>query len=195
MRTCRHARPASIAVLLTLVPVSWSHGSSTELARTSPSAHAPASPAPSGCPVTSPNGRGLPGAERQQGNHGDGSALATSLSSDGILTFKPGGPGCVAPDRSLLMKWPWWRGVRGQLAVRGRSLDGASGAVRAAILPYGETGFQPSALVFPGPGCWEVNGKVNEESLSFVVLVEKVAEGPASRCEALFPRAALQTIR
>lgn len=93
------------------------------------------------------------------------------------------------------MKWPWWRGVRGQLAVRGRSLDGASGAVKAAILPYGETGFQPSALVFPGPGCWEVTGQVGEVSLSFVVLVEKVAEGPASPCEALFPGAALRTIR
>src|SRR5262245_12484285 len=91
---------------------------------------------------------------------------------------------------SLLMKWPWWRGVKGQIRVRGRSLDGQPGAVKVAILPYGETGFQSSALVFPGPGCWEVAGEVARSSISFVVEVEKLAEGPASKCEALFPRTA-----
>ena len=90
------------------------------------------------------------------------------------------------------MKWPWWRGVKGQVSVRGRSLDGKPGAVKAATLPYGETGFQPSALVFPGPGCWEVTGEVAQSSISFVVAVEKVAEGPAAKCEQLFPKTALQ---
>jgi hypothetical protein len=195
MRTCPHPPAAVIAVALTIVPVACSAASSPQLALSSASADTAVSPVGSGCPVTSPNGRGLPGAEHPQGNHGDGSGLATSLWPDGSLTFKPGGPGCVATDGSLLMKWPWWRGVRGPLTVRGRSLDGASGAVRAAILPYGETGFQPSALVFPGPGCWKVTGQVAEVSLSFVVRVEKVAGGPASPCEALFPQAALRTIR
>jgi len=150
--------------------------------------------AASACPITGPNGRGLPG-EQLQGNHGDGSRLSTSLWPDGKVTFKPGGPGCVAQDGSLLMKWPWWRGVRGHLAVDGRSLDGAPGVVRAAILPYGESGFQPSALVFPGPGCWEVSGHVADATLTFVVLVDKVAEGPSSPCEALFPAKALQSLK
>jgi hypothetical protein len=93
------------------------------------------------------------------------------------------------------MKWPWWRGVRGHLAVDGRGLDGEPGVVRAAILPYGQTGFQPSALAFPGPGCWEVSGHVADATLTFVVLVEKVAEGPSSPCEALFPAQALQSLK
>ena len=190
-----HLRAASVAVALAIVPGSFSAASGPPAAPSAPLSDEAANHPRSGCPVTSPNGRGLPGAEHPQGNHGDGSGLATSLWSEGTVTFKPGGPGCVAADGSLLMKWPWWRGVRGSLAVRGRRLDGASGAVRAAIQPYGEAGFQPSALVFPGPGCWEVTGQVAEASLSFVVLVEKVAEGPASPCEALFPRAALRTIR
>jgi hypothetical protein len=93
------------------------------------------------------------------------------------------------------MKWPWWRGVQGHLTVHGRSLDGSSGSVRAAILPYGQIGFQASALVFPGPGCWEVTGQVGDRTLSFVVLAEKVAKGPGSRCSALFPARALQALQ
>lgn len=195
MRALPQVPAAFVSVALAIVPADAFAASSPLPALSSPSADDTARPAAPACPVTKPNGRGLPGAERPQGNHGDGSGLATSLWSNGTLTFKLGGPGCVATDGSLLMKWPWWRGVRGSLTVRGRSLDGASGAVRAATLPYGDMGFQPSALVFPGPGCWEVIGQVAEVSLSFVVLVEKVAEGPASPCEALFPRAALQAIR
>jgi hypothetical protein len=172
---------ASLAcLLLSIAPVSLPEAKGTAAA---------------GCPVTSPNERGLPGEPAPQGNHGDGSSLSTALWPGGRVTFKPGGPGCVARDGSLLMKWPWWRGIRGQLAVDGRSLDGSSGVVRAAILPYGETGFQASALVFPGPGCWEVSGHVGEATLSFVVLVEKVAEGPSSRCEALFPAEALRSLK
>ena len=146
------------------------------------------------CPVTTPNGRGLAVDQQLRGNHGDGSRLSTSLWTEGKVTFKPGGPGCVASDGSLLMKWPWWRGVRGHVAVHGRSLDGSPGSVRAAIQPYGDTGFQPSALVFPGPGCWEVSATVGETTLSFVVLVDKVGAGPGSRCEALFPAEALRTL-
>lgn len=67
--------------------------------------------------------------------------------------------------------------------------------VRAAILPYGQTGLQPSALVFPGPGCWEVSGHVADATLTFVALVEKVAEGPSSPCEALIPTKALQSLK
>ena len=148
------------------------------------------------CPVTAPNGRGIPAVEGGSpgGNHGDGAHLATSLWAEGSIAFKPGGPGCVASDGSLLMKWPWWRGVRGKVSVRGRSLEGKPGTVKAAILPYGEMGFQPSALVLPGPGCWEVTAEVAKASISFVVLAEQVGEGPASSCEALFPRAALRDI-
>jgi hypothetical protein len=147
------------------------------------------------CPVTNPNGQGLQASDGTRlGNHGDGSTLATSLWG-GAVVFKPGGPGCVGADGSLWMKWPWWRGTRGQLSVRGRSLDGSPGAVKAAILPYGETGFQASALVFPAPGCWEVTGQVADATLSFNVEAVKIGEGPDSPCDALVPAAAIRALR
>jgi hypothetical protein len=136
------------------------------------------------CPVTAPNGRGRAG-QRGSGNHGN-EALATSLWPAGRVEFRPGGPGCVEPNGDLGMKWPWWRSVRGALTIEGRRLDGSAGPLRASIPKgYGETGFQSTGLVFAGPGCWEVTGRVGDASLSFVTLVVKVAEGPAPRCRAL----------
>jgi hypothetical protein len=35
-----------------------------------------------------------------------------------------GRPGCVDPDGTLGMKWPWWRGARGPFVIEGRRLDG-----------------------------------------------------------------------
>jgi hypothetical protein len=140
------------------------------------------------CPVTTPNGRGIPG-EYTQGNHGDGSTLTTSLWHDGKVTFKPGGPGCVDRDGSLWMKWSWWRGVPGKLTMEGRRLSGGADPLRAFIPPYGDRGFQVTSLIFPDSGCWEVTGRVGENALTFVVLVEKIAGGPNSPCAALFPSA------
>ena len=147
-----------------------------------------ANDAAAACPVTTPNGRGLPGGYRR-GNHGNGISLATSFSYDGKVTFMPGGPGCVDRDGSLWMKWPWWRGVPGQLAIEGHRRDKAAEPLRAFIPPYGPRGFQVTALIFPAPGCWEVTGRMGEASLSFVVLVEKIGGGPTSPCPALFPAA------
>jgi hypothetical protein len=45
---------------------------------------------------------------------------------------------------------------------------------------YGETGFHPSGLRFPTPGCWEVTAKVGETSLTFVTLVVKITFDPAA---------------
>lgn len=137
------------------------------------------------CPVTAPNGRGRAG-QREGGNHGN-DALATSLWPAGRVDFRPGGPGCVEPDGYLGMKWPWWRLVGGALTVEGRRLDGSAGPLRVSIPKgYGETGFQSTGLLFDGPGCWEVTGRVGDASLSFVTLVVKVAEGPTPGCRALF---------
>lgn len=36
---------------------------------------------------------------------------------------------------------------------------------------YGETGFHPAGLVFPGQGCWEVTARVGESQMTFVTLV------------------------
>jgi hypothetical protein len=142
-------------------------------------------PAPADCPITSPNlqGRLFPGAEANHGNAG----LSTWAWSP--VTFKRDGPGCVAPDGSLLIKWGWWRGVRGQIEVTGHRLDGSPGAVRAYYQPRGDIGFQNMVLIFPSAGCWEVTGEVADATLSFMVLVVKVGEGPATRCEQLYPGA------
>ncbi len=137
-----------------------------------------------GCPVTAPNNRGYAG-EPRGGNHGN-EALVTSLWRAGRVDFRPGGPGCAEPDGYLGMKWPWWRSVRGALTIEGRRLDGSAGPLRATIpRGYGDTGFQSTGLLFAGPGCWEVTGRVGDASLSFVVLVVKTADGPATRCSAI----------
>jgi hypothetical protein len=137
------------------------------------------------CPVTLPNGRQFT-AEPQGGNHGN-DALITALWTAGRVEFKPGGPGCVEPDGYLGMKWPWWHLGRGRLTIEGRRLDGPAGPLRAHINSgYGDAGFQATGLLFAGPGCWEVTGRVGDASLSFVTLVTKTAQGPAPRCSALF---------
>jgi hypothetical protein len=95
------------------------------------------------------------------------------------VTFRPGGAGCIDHKGALWVKWPWWRKVSGQLEVETGSLDGAGEALRARVpCCYGNTGFQVSALGFPGSGCWQVTARVGQGSLSFVALVEKVGEGP-----------------
>jgi hypothetical protein len=143
-------------------------------------------PADATCPVTVNNGRGLT-EPRKGGDHtNDGRTLATSLWPDGTIMFTPGGSGCVDPDGTLGMKWPWWRGVRGQLTLEGRRLDGPAAPMRASIpAGYGPTGFQSTGLMFPTAGCWEVTGRVGAESLTFVTRAVKVDAGPAAKCRDL----------
>jgi hypothetical protein len=75
------------------------------------------------------------------------------------------------------MKWPWWRAVRAKLTIEGRRLDAPAPPLRADIPDgYGASGFQPSALVFPTEGCWEVTGNAGDARLTFLVLVVKVGE-------------------
>jgi hypothetical protein len=74
------------------------------------------------------------------------------------------------------MKWPWWRGVRGELSIEGRRLDGEAESLGAEIPEgYGLSGFQPSGILFPSEGCWEVTGTVGDASLTFVTLVVKAS--------------------
>lgn len=57
-----------------------------------------------------------------------------------------------------------------------------------ALMPdgYGDVGFQSTGLLFSGPGCWEVTGRIGDKSLSFITHVVKIGNGPAARCEAIF---------
>jgi hypothetical protein len=77
--------------------------------------------------------------------------------------------------------------VPGRLEVGGRRIDGDAPPARAYLFDYGNEGFQPTYLVFPTAGCWEITGGVGEARLTFVVLVEKVGEGPAWQFEGLGP--------
>jgi hypothetical protein len=126
--------------------------------------------APSGCEVTQPNGSIPPG---QAGN--PGADEATYLGNGDLWTVLPPG-GTLRETRrrdgSLAMKFPWWRAVRGELAITGRRLDGRSPPLRARIPDgYEPTGFQSTAIIFPTAGCWAVTGTAGSATLRFVTLV------------------------
>lgn len=120
------------------------------------------------CQVTRPGGGLL-----------ENDSLSVGLSDKYV--FRPGGPGFVDSDGALGIKVLWTRKVRGKLEVGGKRLDGASPPARAYMKDYGDSGIQPSYLLFPTPGCWKITGMVGGSRLTFVVLVEKVGEGPAWR--------------
>lgn len=129
------------------------------------------------CPVTIANGEVPPGEQPSAGRHGNG-ALWTSLWSEGTVIFRPGGSGFVLPDGSLQMKFPWWRGVPGPLRIEGRRLDAPAPPLRARIPAGYSKAFQATGLIFPTPGCWELTGRVGDASLTFVVAVVKIGDGP-----------------
>ena len=152
---------------------------------------------PAGCPVTEPNGAQPPleahVAGRGPGGHGS-EALWTNLWAwgEGVVLVPPTH---VQADGSLgPMKWPWWRGVPGQLVIKGRRLDAPAPPLQASMgevridqpLPtpsgfevvYTETAFHPIGLVFPTTGCWEITGGVGEERLTFVTLVVLAEDAP-----------------
>jgi hypothetical protein len=81
------------------------------------------------------------------------------------------------PDGSVYAKVGWWRGVPGQLVVRGRRLDAQAPPFRGdvgTVASYEATGFVASGLTFPSVGCWQVVGKVWRASLTFVVKITTV---------------------
>jgi hypothetical protein len=155
----------------------------------------PAPDAP--CNVTLPNGIAAVSPEPEQsfggirpspkGSHGNRllSAGPFGLWKDGTIIFQPGGSGFVTQDGALGMKFGWTRGVPGKLKISGRRLDGDAPPLRAEINDaYGDLGFQPTALIFPTPGCWQVNAHVGDRAdsqLTFVTKVVKIGNGPAWR--------------
>lgn len=124
----------------------------------------------SACRVTIPNGNTPPGERPSRLHHGNAS-LWTALWPEGRVVFGQGS-GSVLPDGSLVMKFPWWRSVRGKLNIEGRRLNAAAPPLRASIPEgYGDTGFQATGLIFPSTGCWEVRANVGEANLTFVTEV------------------------
>jgi hypothetical protein len=138
---------------------------------------APLSPTvPAACPVTIANGSTPPRERPAAVHHGNGS-LWTVLWSNGIILATPQ---YVAPDGSVDMKFPWWRGlgIHGRLTIEGRRLDAPAAPLRASIPDgYGESGFQATGIIFPTEGCWEVTGRAGSASLTFVTWVVRVTGG------------------
>lgn len=138
------------------------------------------------CPVSLPNLTQSPDEHYISARSGYGNARGTmffGLWPGGVVTFRPDGPGQASPDGSLAMKFWFYRTVPGEVVIGGRRLDAAAPPMPQQILRgkadgYGETGFHPSGLVFPGEGCWEVSAAIGEEKLTFVTLVLKLLFEP-----------------
>jgi hypothetical protein len=137
------------------------------------------------CPVTFPNGVMAGSPERVDWSHGNQllSVGPFGLWPDGIITFRPGGPGFVTSDGALGMKFGWTRGVRGTISATGRRVDYDGPPVRIRRGDDSD-GFQASYLIFPVPGCWEVTARLEgrpDSTITFVTKVVKVGEGPSWR--------------
>jgi hypothetical protein len=133
------------------------------------------------CTVTPPNGIVAGEQQAEPSSYGN-SQVSVLVWPEGTVVFRPGGPGFTTPGGSLGMKFPWVRGVSGQLEIEGRRLDAAAPPLAAEVpRGYGDRGFQASYVIFPTPGCWEVTGRVGDASVTFVTRVVKIGDGPAWR--------------
>jgi len=71
-------------------------------------------------------------------------------------------------------KLGWWRGVEGGLKITGERTDADAAPLRADVPDgYGPTGFQATGITFASTGCWDVTGRVGDETLTFTVLVSR----------------------
>jgi hypothetical protein len=134
---------------------------------------------PATCAATAPNQNVPPQAVLSKAvipradplRHGN-DAIWTALWPDGTVVFKKGGPGFVLADGSLKMKFLWLLAGDGPLTVSGRRLDGEAPPLTAQMSDgFRGRGFQPSYLIFPTVGCWEVTARANGSTLTFVTAV------------------------
>ena len=131
----------------------------------------PEMPASTACAVTQP-----------EGGMFENESLAVVLPSVDTLIFKPGGPGFVDDaDGALGIKIGWEIRKKGTLVITGRRLDGIAPPARAYISrSYDDyAGGMSLFLLFPTPGCWEITGVIADGSLTFIVQVEKIGDGPS----------------
>jgi hypothetical protein len=132
----------------------------------------PAAAVPETCPLTLPNASTPPGEQSAGMNHGNGKLWTVLWPHNVVIATED----VVEKDGSIGMKWPWWRGMEGKLAISGHRLDGNAPLLRAQIPSgYGASGFLPSGIYFPTEGCWEVTGAVGTAKLTFVTLVVRAS--------------------
>ncbi len=132
------------------------------------------------CPVTLPGeGPADVAPERFFGSgssYGNGELWVGGLWPGGIIAA---GPRFLEPDGSIGMKFGWWRATAGQLQIDGRRLDAPAGALRASVPEgYGTSGFQASGVSFRTEGCWQVTGRTETTSLTFVTFVILAEHSP-----------------
>ena len=124
------------------------------------------------CEVTTPNGYRVAWATIGASPEWHGTnGLSTTLWPDGTVIFRRGGPGAELPDGSLRMKFLWFK-TRQPLSIEGRRLDEPGPPLGADIdHAFDGADFQPSAIVFRSPGCWEVKAQAGDAALTFVTRV------------------------
>ncbi len=128
----------------------------------------PTSESESSCAVTIANGQ-RPDAWPEAGVYQGNGKLFTQLWPDGTVLANASD---IQANGSISVKFPWYRALAGHLEITGHRLDGSSPPLTAWIPDgYGDIGFQSTAILFPTPGCWEVTGRVQQASLSFVTRI------------------------
>ena len=96
----------------------------------------------------------------------------TDLWPNGVIVFRKGGAGFILPDGSLKMKFLWLLAGDGPLTITGRRLDAEAPPLTADLsTQFTGAGFQPSYLIFPTAGCWEVKASANGSTLTIVTSV------------------------
>ena len=133
---------------------------------------------PQSCPVTIGQKSDIHPAEffGSDSAHWEHNLYVGGLWPDGTIEFRPNGPGYIYDDGSVGMKIAWYRGkgVRGKLKIHGKRLDAAAPPLRSELSDYGDTGFQPSQVIFPTEGCWQVTGTVGDSTVTFITRVVKL---------------------
>lgn len=163
---------ATLVALLSAIPAlaaSSLHNPPTTCAVTAPNHNVPPNEVLARANTFRPEGA-RPSGDLALGN----GHIWTDLWPNGVIVFRKGGAGIVAPDGSLQMKFLWFLSGDEPLKITGRRLDAPAPALRVGMSSQPPaSGFQPSALSFPTTGCWEITAKAGGSTLTFVTSVVK----------------------
>jgi hypothetical protein len=132
------------------------------------------------CELTKANGRYPESQAWGKGSDFYGNeSIAIEVGPEGrTIVFEPGGPGFVLPDGALQYKFLWAKAPF-PMTIEGKRLDAPAPPLRSRVSEdQAYENFQPSSLIFPTPGCWEITGRVGVSALTFVVKVVKIGNGP-----------------
>jgi hypothetical protein len=145
-----------------------SDGSTTATSTTATSS--PSTTVVDECVPTVPNGEAIPGEPSSEDLHGDGQLVVALWPSGVVLADE-------REDGYLTMKFPWWRGpgVVGRLTLEVRRVDADETRQIEVSIPdgYGYEGFQATSIAFPAAGCYEIVGRVLDDTLAVTVDIRR----------------------